>query len=68
MGKIFDIHFTKDESWITNKHLKMCSSSVSIETYQNYSDTGMAKIKRLLIPSVGKDVEQEEFSYSGSGM
>lgn len=46
----------------------MCSSSVSIETYQNYSDTGMAKIKRLLIPSVGKDVEQEEFSYSGSGM
>lgn len=39
-------HFTKEDVWITNKHIKMLNGEIQIETTKDHSiPTRMAKVR-----------------------
>ena len=64
-----NIHFTKD-AWVTNKHMKRRSTLAALgNKATRYYRTLLEwqKLKSLILPSVGKDVEELDLSYTAGG-
>ena len=64
-----NIHFTKD-TWMTNKHMKRCSTLAALgNKAMRYYCTLLEwlKLKSLILPSVGEDVEDLDLSYTAGG-
>ena len=57
---------------MANKYIKICSTLLIIEEIRPYNTNiyslNFLKFKRLIIPSVGKDVEQLKCSYTTDGI
>ena len=59
MDKIFKQTLHRNDIWITNKHIKKCSTSPILKEMQIKTQIG----KRLTIPNALEDVEHLEISY-----
>ena len=67
--KYLNIHFTKDAG-VTNKYMKRCSTLAAVGNKAvRYYHTPLEwqKLKSLILPNVGEDMEELDLSYTAGG-
>ena len=73
-AKELNRHFSKEDIWMANKHMKRCSTSLIIREMQiktrmryHFMPVRMAAIKSLQTINAGEGVEKRETSYTVGG-